>query len=104
MPTLSPAPSSSSSRFASSVQGRTVRSFVRSQRFNEPTRRGPVARARVCMWASTKPTVALGTHTDTLQTETRARSSVCDDIHPLGDEFDGLDDDEAGFGDVVGER
>jgi len=30
---------------------------------------------------------------------------VCDDIRPLGDEFDELDDDdEAGFGDVGGER
>ena len=31
---------------------------------------------------------------------------VCDDNRPLGDEFDGLDDDddEAGFGDVGGER
>ena len=109
MPTLSPAPSSSSSRFASSVRGRTarsfVRSFVRSRRFNEPTRRGPVARARVCLWASTKLNQPL---LWALQTETRARAQlcVCDDIRPLGDEFDGLDDDddEAGFDDVGDER
>jgi hypothetical protein len=53
------------------------------------------------MWASTQLNQPL---LWALQTETQL--CVCDDNRPLGDEFDGLDDDddEAGFGDVGDER